>query len=225
MEEAQTAHPPLPDNSRGGSASSMTSPRSAALVLTLALATLPAASPLAARCRAEYEDDVVTSYRRLSWDDFKGRLSGLDVERAARVATLIRLLSYEVAVAEEAGSGWVARPAAVCLRAEMDKLLSGYGPAGRGDRALAHEQLHFDVTEVFARRLRARLAAIEERAATRAAADLAVRRRVEAERKAVLEEWNETQGRYDRETRNGNRASKQRSWAKQIREWLEETDE
>lgn len=192
----------------------------AVLAVLLLAAT---AGDATAACRDHYEDDVTTSYRPVSWDDFKGRLSSRHNQGAARIATALHLRSFEVEVAREEDGGWVARPREICLHAEMDKLRSAYRSDGKNDRSLLHEQTHFDITEVFARRLRRRLAGLEERGASDTAAELALRRRLQQELAASHRAWDDTQDRYDRETRNGRSRVKQRRWDKQVRRWLEET--
>jgi len=88
-------------------------------------------------------------------------------------------------------------------------------PRQRTARILAHEQGHFDLAEVTARRLRAELALLDLRCAdgnaafTKLVADFESRDR-------------ELQRSYDRQTMFGTGSGAQRHWEKRIKSWLRE---
>jgi len=81
----------------------------------------------------------------------------------------------------------------------------------RGDRVdtlLAHEQGHFDLAEVYARRLRERLRK-EVAAACRSSAPAAALQRIYDD---VLDEAERESARYDADTDHGRRPEAQRQW-------------
>lgn len=78
---------------------------------------------------------------------------------------------------------------------------------------LRHEQLHFDITELYARRLRQQLAQLHPDCAKLGP----VFDRVS---KAVYAEWDREEARYDRETNHGLNAEKQAAWQAQVQAQL-----
>jgi predicted secreted Zn-dependent protease len=86
-------------------------------------------------------------------------------------------------------------------------------PRQRTARILAHEQGHFDLAEVTARRLRAQLASLDLTCATGTAAFT----------KLVADFQNrdrELQRSYDRQTMFGTGSGAQRHWEARIKSWL-----
>lgn len=78
---------------------------------------------------------------------------------------------------------------------------------------LAHEQLHFDITEVYTRKLREKLNAIANPDAIRSG-------KFAKESSKIMKEWKECQNNYDNETDHGTVASKQSEWQKKVATWL-----
>lgn len=193
-----------------------------AVVSLLILAGLPALAATsgtpAERCGVR-EDDVVTPHRALAWKDFRGGEPPRG-QATARIATSIELGRFEVVVEAGIGGEWVARPARVCAVALMDKLRSGYTAWGKNDAALAHEQVHFDITEHFARRLEAAVAALTVRSTDRTEAEEALRRQAERLRAENHREWQAMQDLYDGETRNGRKRLAQRRWERRVAQLL-----
>lgn len=88
----------------------------------------------------------------LQWSDFSGKPDSPDTEFAA--ATYAGL---ELDVAEVNLSGRVTFK----VRAVFDSQRSWAHPDRKDDHVLAHEQLHFDITEIYARRLERKLNAMQ----------------------------------------------------------------
>jgi len=84
-------------------------------------------------------------------------------------------------------------------------------------RTLRHEQTHFDITEVHARRLRKALHDIYD-PCRNGRAEVSV----DAERVIAAEA--DAQVRYDDETRHGLEAPRQRAWDRDVAGWLSELD-
>jgi len=80
---------------------------------------------------------------------------------------------------------------------------------------LRHEQLHFDLTEVYARRLRQQLAALQVPCASLGPRFKAVTQRVFAA-------WAKAEDNYDRDTNHGLRPGRQAAWEAQTRAELNE---
>lgn len=84
---------------------------------------------------------------------------------------------------------------------------------------LAHEQLHFDITELHARKLRKELKkfnATGSKDMKKALAD--IYQKIDAERKAMQEQ-------YDRETNHSQRENLQKEWQEKIKEALANLEE
>jgi hypothetical protein len=195
---------------------------------TLLVALLAAGHPIGAQearaeCTRPAEDEARTAHRQVSWEDFQGaplrrsfgRMPGRLVAKHL-IATAITVEPFEVEVARDSSGQWVGRPRGLCVRAVLYKDRSQSRPDEQTDRGLAHEQGHFDVTESFARRLRARLPGVEHRAGNPREAEQGARDAVERVYREVVVQWRATQERYDRETRHNLRQLAQKRWLEQI---------
>ncbi len=174
-----------------------------------------------------YDTLFATTYRQVTWDDFRGKevkppgWNRWDGGSFAHIATGIELGSFEVEDRQE-GAEWVAVAVGIRPYAVMDKNLSARAPGSRDAYALAHEQLHFDITETVARRLAVDLARLEGRGGDRGAAREDLARRIRERFLAGQGELDELQGRYDGETVNGSRKKKQKKWAAAVPEMFQE---
>ncbi len=174
-----------------------------------------------------YDHATETTHRTVTWDDFQGkdrRSSGSSRWQAGRfaaIATALRLNKFEIEERQVVGE-WRARAAGVRPYAVMNKDFSAAKHGSKSPHVLAHEQLHFDLAEAFARRLAVEMAGFEGRGDLRqdARADLdrQLRRRVEA----AMRELGELQDRYDQETNHGTRKKAQKQWAAKVSEMFRE---
>ena len=85
----------------------------------------------------------------------------------------------------------------------------------RDSQLLEHEQIHFDIAEVTARKIRARFADFKNACAEAGGTDAIHQMVVEADR-----ELQEEQQRYDRETAHGTNVRAQDQWKRRIRALL-----
>jgi len=103
------------------------------------------------------------------------------------------------------------------VKATFDPAESWVKPGAQDPGLLRHEQLHFDLTELFARRLRKRFTDLRDPCKnprdTRQVLDRAVA--------DTYGEWQEAQSRYDAETRSGTDAATQRVWERKTGQDLE----
>lgn len=176
------------------------------------VAAVMVVGPATAASRIDHEAE--TTWRTLTWDDFRGSLRR--GQQAAGIATNI-VIELGASTVDEAEPGvWVARPVGQSVYAVMDKLRSGVGPGGKTDEILAHEQLHFDLAEVQARRLHAELLAIEARGASEQAARNRLVAAVNAAYSTHVQALARMQAEYDAESVHGTRRKQQRKWAKGV---------
>ncbi len=209
----------------------MISRRSIALAFVCGLIALAAAGESATVLGApSFDHATETTYRALTWSDFKGRgtsppgWSRWHEGSFAHIATTLRVNRYEIED-RQVGDEWLAKASNFRAYAVMNKDFSAVKHGSRNAYTLDHEQLHFDISEAFARGLSVRLAATEGRGSTRAEAHADLTRKLQQGFDAGMQEMWELQGRYDGETDNGQRKKKQKKWAKEVPEMFREATE
>jgi predicted secreted Zn-dependent protease len=84
----------------------------------------------------------------------------------------------------------------------------------RSDELLAHEQLHFDIAELYARKIRKKVRQLQKSGVNEV--DV-----FNSHIRVLLEESNNEDLRYDAETLHGAMVKKQAMWAKQVKEELD----
>lgn len=142
--------------------------------------------------------------RPLTWADFQGKAKYGEPEAALTSADLLSgaqcrdyVFSATVTPTFDPGTSWV-RDAKVATPA-----------------LLRHEQLHFDLTEVYARRLRQKLSAVQFDCEK-------LQPTFNRLTKAVYDQWNDEENRYDLDTNHGLNAAKQALWDQKIQQQLAE---
>lgn len=159
---------------------------------------------VATHASAQTTDISWTAERRLTWDDFKGR-----VDRSSNKAAMTDS-GISMAVSCDGG---VPKATVSCSFSPKRSWLRGEGSPG----LLRHEQLHFDITELFARRLRKELASISD--------CRVLAKKAEAMHSQMFEASSRYQDRYDRETQHGTRPEEQAQWQLRIEKELAELAE
>ena len=154
------------------------------------------------------EEEVILwdAERKLQWSDFKG--SYFKTEWAA--ATTASGISYSFTSFEKEGRLYLD----FVVQSEFYPNKSWYRPELCNTNILSHEQLHFDISELYARKMRERLA--EARFTMNAKAE------VRAIYKGILKELSNFQNKYDRETNFSQDLHQQQLWNKEIEEILKE---
>jgi predicted secreted Zn-dependent protease len=89
-------------------------------------------------------------------------------------------------------------------------------PGAEDDALLRHEQTHFDLTELAARRLRKHLAELRD-----PCIDTATPREIDRVIAEHGQQWEQEQKLYDRQTGHGTNAARQQFWDRQTREQLD----
>jgi hypothetical protein len=197
-------------------------PRSGLAGLFAAALVLLAPSSAASDCGA-FEDVERASHRALVWADFQGahprpgtRGGDRDIV-VAQIHTSLRIDALSVASAQLEDGRWLARAERPCVRGYVLKQRSGRVASAVFVWQLAHEQGHFDLTQVYAQRLRGRLASLTVEAASAAEAERALRTEVEHAYRELSAEHAQAQRRYDRETNHGHRAGAQSNWVARVK--------
>jgi len=103
------------------------------------------------------------------------------------------------------------------VRTTFDPSQSWVKPGSQNDALLGHEQTHFDLTELAARRLRQQLAKLDDPCRS-----FMMMREIDRAIAAERQVWEKEQTLYDRETAYGTNAARQRFWERRTGERLDE---
>ena len=153
-------------------------------------------------------DTIYYETRKINWDDFRGSPSGLNRYGAAIFSNFAYTSSFSV-------SGGIIR-ANIETRTYMVRGMSWANESAKSAYALAHEQLHFDITKLVVERFKKKVRAIQAESID----DL--NSMIQFEYLESYREMNSLQRAYDGETRHSQDTFKQAEWAEKIRTWLNE---
>jgi hypothetical protein len=142
--------------------------------------------------------------RRLTWHDFRGK----PMKTAWAAATTASGISYEYSGEEKDGRFELQFKVLAHFYPEK----SWYQPRLCDELVLSHEQLHFDISELFARKMRKEMG--ETRFTGNAKAE------VKAIYKRIIQELSAFQSRYDHETNYSRDREKQLHWNNSIKDAL-----
>ena len=157
---------------------------------------------------AQDEDRVLlwSNERKLTWADYQGR--SLKTEWAA--ATTASGITYSLS--SIIGNGESRLEVIVSSLFYPDK--SWYKAELCNDLILSHEQLHFDITELFAKKFRERLRTVRN--------DTNIKKKVRAIFVEINKDLHAFQNKYDRETNFSRNLEQQKIWNEKISKSLEE---
>ena len=147
--------------------------------------------------------------RKLTWEDFKAQ-PNTEIEAVALTASGITF-GYSV---KTAGSRIIDFSTSVQVHFYPNK--SWYLKEKGNTHILEHEQLHFDITELYARKFREQLG--------RLVVNQNLKEQINRLHHAINEAVNETQKRYDSQTNHSINTEMQRQWNSFIKEELEALD-
>lgn len=139
--------------------------------------------------------------KKLTWSDFRGK-PFLNASEAAMTASSVEF-SYS---AKDNVLEWN-------VKAKYYPQLSWSYKNKQSDYILQHEQLHFDITELYARLFRKRLS--DEVKSLR---DI---KKINAIGKQILSDWDKEQKNYDRETNHSMNTKAQMEWIANVHERME----
>ncbi len=138
-------------------------------------------------------------------------------EAAAIHMTIRWHASYSVT---SSGSTWIGHVQSVTVTNTMEPSLSWVVPGKADAGVLQHEQAHFDLNEVYRRKLAILLPCLQAQSPTKQGAIDALNAALHRKASEVLAQLQKAQARFDAETRHGNGASAQARWEAQIATWL-----
>ena len=196
----------------------MTKPiRHLIIVITLCLISLSAVAKLGS-FHVDWDQSAP-----ISWDLFQCSPpadASQRTEAAAIHMTLRWHASYSVS-SSNGGAMWTGQVAAITVTNTMEPTQSWVASGKAFENVLNHEQLHFDLNEVYRRKLESLLQATSSCQATtqQAAIDQLVSALTQ-KANAVLQRAEQIQGLYDSETVHSTNASEQARWQGLINQWL-----
>jgi len=160
---------------------------------------------------------------RLTWDLFRSapppdahllsETAAIDMEIEWRARYVLR--------SSGGPTGWIGTVKEVTVTNTMDPDRSWVLLNRADDRLLAHEQAHFDLNEVYRRKLEASLAGITVRGGTLDSARSALEEEIDRVADGILAQLSAMQERYDEETEHGTDPDEQAAWEGAIAGWLE----
>ncbi|MBM1107923.1 DUF922 domain-containing protein [Aurantibacter crassamenti] len=157
---------------------------------------------------AQDEDRVLlwSKERKLTWADYQG--SPLKTEWAA--ATTASGITYSLSSIIANGESSLE----IIVNSLFYPDKSWYKPELCNDVVLSHEQLHFDITELFAKKFRTRLKTVRN--------DTNIKKKVRAIFVEINADLHAFQNKYDRETNYSRDLEQQSIWNEKIAKSLEE---
>ena len=191
------------------------------LLLTLAM-TLCLVSWVAI---AEIEPSRITwdQTTPITWDLFQG-IPPADAAQRTEAAAIHMTLRWHASYAVSSSNGgatWTGQVAAITVTNTMEPDQSWVVPGKAFDGVLSHEQLHFDLNEVYRRKLECRLLeTISCQASTQQATIDQLVSALSKTANAILLQAEETQELYDSETSHSTDAAGQARWQAVISQWL-----
>ncbi|MCS7239975.1 MAG: hypothetical protein NZ651_01840 [Candidatus Bipolaricaulota bacterium] len=162
----------------------------------------------------------------LSWADFQGEPPSASLPNEAAKIWLGLKYSASWAVSFDfSRRQWIARLSNISTQAFVDRRRSWVLPNRRTPDLLRHEQGHFDLLEVFRRRLETEFSRLIGRTvagSTPQEAEQQLALLLEEVYKRVWQAHEVCQAQYDQETRNGQDLLRQKQWENLIGQWLRE---
>lgn len=151
-------------------------------------------------------DDPVITWTledKLTWDDFKAKPNNADSAIAITASGIT--LGFSITQTEEKEVVSFTTD----IKAHFYLEQSWYKKARANNHLLGHEQLHFDITELFARKFRRRVSMLET--------SNAIRKQLKEMEKAIILELSTMQNTYDKQTDYSRNFEMQAKWASFIK--------
>ncbi|WP_337040285.1 DUF922 domain-containing protein [Emticicia sp. 17c] len=153
-------------------------------------------------------DTIYYNTRKINWDDFRARPTASNRYGASIFSNFAYTSSFKVS------EGLI--QAFIQTRTYMVRGMSWAIESAKNDYALAHEQLHFDITRLVVERFKKKVLAMQAETID----DL--NSMIQYEYLESYKEMNKLQKEYDSETRHSLDTIRQAEWANKIRTWLAE---
>ncbi|WP_400079280.1 hypothetical protein [Winogradskyella sp. R77965] len=143
-----------------------------------------------------YENQILWSpERKLTWNDFKGKPDKKNYPNT--LALTNSGFGYESGIN-------LLKNGKIFVQSVFNTKESWVVPKGKNDYVLRHEQIHFDITEIYSRKLR------KELADAKVTSDNLVTAKIIFDK--VFNELQKRQDKYDRETKYGDKEETQENW-------------
>jgi len=162
--------------------------------------------------------------RPIAWNDFQGAPpdNAENMPQAAEIHTTIRWhleLIMEYDCQHPLWEAGVNRDSLVVTNA-MNPSLSWVAPGKQSNAILNHEQRHFDINEVYRRKLQNAVLPLAAEGDTAEEAKKALQALINKTAEEILDQLAKTQERCDEETCHGTDLQGQEAWNKRIDSWL-----
>jgi len=162
--------------------------------------------------------------RPLVWDDFQGKppVQAQDMIEAAQIHMTIRWqlqLIMEYDCEQQIWTATIDRSSLTVVNT-MVPASSWVDRSRLNSATLNHEQGHFDLNEVYRRKLQAALAPLTAEGGTADAAQQALQALIDTASQKILSQREHTQASYDQETHHGTDLQAQTAWNNRIDTWL-----
>ncbi len=158
----------------------------------------------------------------ITWDLFQASPPD-DAARRSEAAAIHMTVSWHTQYTASCSDGvhWMSHVSSVVVTNTMEPTLSWVVPGRQTLTVLHHEQLHFDLSEVYRRKIERSLQQIGScQALTEQEAFRQLDHQVKQVASALLARLSEMQELYDAQTSNGTNPDEQRRWSALIQSWL-----
>ena len=166
--------------------------------------------------------------RPLVWDHFQGTppARAQDMVEAAQIHMAIRWRLRLIMEYDCQRQLWTATVDRSSLTVANSMLpgSSWVDRTRRNSATLNHEQGHFDLNEVYRRKLKGAFVPLTARGGTADAAKQALQALIDAAGQQILSRLKKAQASYDRETGHGTDLQAQAAWNRKIAAWLADPD-
>ena len=163
--------------------------------------------------------------RPLGWDDFKGEVPD-EEERGDKSASTFHETGYRYTpTITQTPSGRfraTIQTGSYTTTTTMIQTASWVVPTDKTDALLNHEQRHFDLGEVYRRKLAAALQKLVGEGDTPEEAAQDLQQKVEELTREMKEAESRQQDQYEDDTNNGRDAEKQKEWDDKIDGWMDD---
>lgn len=156
----------------------------------------------------------------ISWDLFQCPAPADAVHRNEAAAIHMTIRWHARYSVTSRGRTWVGHVESVAVTNTMEPSLSWVVPGKADDRVLGHEQAHFDLNEVYRRKLEIVLSSVQADSGSKDGALDALHEALHRKAEEILERLEAVQARYDAESGHGNNPAGQARWEAQIAAWL-----
>lgn len=165
-----------------------------------------------------------SSDRPIGWDDFQGCPPG-HAETIPQVAEIHTTIRWHLELVVEYDCQhylWkaVVNRGSLVVTNTMDPSLSWVAPGKRSNAILNHEQGHFDLNEVYRRKLQNALLPLEAEGDSAELARQTLQGLIGKTSEEILDQLAKTQERYDEETCHGTDLQVQEAWNQTMDAWL-----